>query len=136
ERFTGPVICQATQYALAGAQYTEFVVIGIGHDHPIDLALADVDSSRPKRNEAVDFRSLINVAGRSDVEMEPVLPDLRGKRRTPGDERTGAVRRADRGFLVLIPDQRPSEGLAPEIADLQRTVAADRSETSAASEEG
>src|SRR5919199_6298683 len=83
-RFTIPVVCQAAQNALAGAQHTELVVIGIGHDHPIDLALADVDSSRPKRNEAVYLRSLINVVGRSDVEMQPVLPDLRGKRRTPG----------------------------------------------------
>ena len=68
--------------------------------------------------------------------MEPVLPDLRRKRRTPGDERTGAVRRADRGFFVLIPDQRPSERFAPEVPDLARTVARDRSETSAGGEEG
>ena len=33
------------------AQDTELVVIGVGHDHPIDLALADVDSSRPERDE-------------------------------------------------------------------------------------
>src|SRR5712691_2105943 len=128
--------CQAAQNALAGAQYTELVVIGIGHDHPIDLALADVDSSRPKGNEAVKFDSLINVAAPIDVQMEPVLPDLRGKRRTPGDERTGAVRRADRGFFILIPDQRPSKRLAPEASDLPRTVARDRSEPSAVSEEG
>jgi hypothetical protein len=79
---------------------------------------------------------LISVAGRSDVEMEPVLPDLRGKRRTPGDERTGAAGRVDRGFFVLIPDQGPSKRSAPEVSDLPRTVARDRSETSAVSEEG
>src|SRR5438477_6420407 len=68
--------------------------------------------------------------------MKSVLRDLRGNRRTPGDERTGPVRRADRGFFVLIPDQRPSERFAPEVPDLWRTVARDRSETSAVSEKG
>src|SRR5438477_1651286 len=68
--------------------------------------------------------------------MKSVLRDFRGNRRTPGDERTGAVRRADRGFFVLIPDQRPSERFAPEVPDLPRTVTRDRSETSAACEEG
>src|SRR5207237_10543230 len=91
---------------------------------------------RPKGDQTVYLRSLIAMVGRSDVEMKPVLRDFRGNRRTPGDERTGAVRRADRGFFVLIPDQRPSERFAPEVADLWRTVARDRSETSAVSEEG
>src|SRR5438093_13327911 len=68
--------------------------------------------------------------------MKPVLRDLRGNRRPPGNERTSAVRRADRGFFVLIPDQRPSERFAPEVPDLWRTVARNRSETSAVSEEG
>src|SRR5207237_2500726 len=122
---------------LSRAQHTKLVAIGISHDHPTDIALADVDWSRPKRNEAVHLRVLITAVGRSDVEMKPVLPDLRGKRRpTPGDEGTSAVRRADRGFFVLIPDQRPSERFAPEVPDLPRTVTRDRSETSAACEEG
>src|SRR3954469_22754900 len=67
--------------------------------------------------------------------MEPVLRRLRRHRRTPGDERARAVRSPDRGFLVLIPDQRPSERRAPEVPDLWRAVARDRSETSAAGEE-
>ncbi len=45
------------------------MAIGIGHDHPADLALADVDASRPERDETVDLRLLITVDGRSDVEM-------------------------------------------------------------------
>ena len=126
----------AAANALAGARHPELVVIGIGHDDPIDLALADVDPGRPQSGQAIHLCSLIDVVGRSDVEMKPVLPDLRGERRTPGDERPGAVRRAYRGFLVLIPDQRPSKRLAPEVADLPRTVARDRSEAPAVSEEG
>src|SRR5207249_11017283 len=38
--------------------------------------------------------------------------------------------------FVLIPDQRPSKRFAPEVADLPRTVARDRSEPSAVSQEG
>jgi len=44
--------------------------------------LADVDAGRLKRNETVDLRTLFTVVGRSDVEMQPVLADLRGDRRT------------------------------------------------------
>jgi hypothetical protein len=79
---------------------------------------------------------LIAVVGRGDVEMKPVPADLRYVRTaTPGDEPAGAVRRADRRFLVLIPDQRPTQRVAPELPDLSRTVARQRSKTSAASEE-
>src|SRR5437867_182955 len=68
--------------------------------------------------------------------MKPVLADLWGKRWTPSDGRTGAVRRADRGFFVLIPNQRPAKRCAPEVADFPRTVARDRPEASAIGEEG
>jgi hypothetical protein len=39
------------------------MAVGIGHDHPVDLALADVDASRPEGDEAVDLRLLITVDG-------------------------------------------------------------------------
>src|SRR3954454_13050019 len=82
--------------ALSRGQHAELVAVGIGHDHPADLALADVDAGRPEGDETVDLRSLITVDGWSDVEMQAVLPRLRCHRRTaPGDLRT-AVRRADR----------------------------------------
>jgi hypothetical protein len=55
-RFTIPVICLAAQNALAGAQYTELVAIGIGPDYPIDLALADVHSSRAKTRRSNSAR--------------------------------------------------------------------------------
>jgi hypothetical protein len=49
----------------AAGNYTKLVVIGIGHDHPIDIALAGVDASRPKGDEAIYFRTLIEVVGRT-----------------------------------------------------------------------
>ena len=79
---------------------------------------------------------LAAAGGRSDVEMEPVLAELRHQRRpTPGDHRTGEVGRANRGLFVLIPDQRPSQRLAPEVADRPRAIAVDRSQTWACREE-
>jgi hypothetical protein len=50
------------------------MAIGIGHDHPADLALADVDASRPEADETVDLRVLITVDRWSEVEMQPALP--------------------------------------------------------------
>ena len=121
--------------ALSRGQHTELMAIGIGHDHPADLALADVDASRPEGDETVDLRLLITVDGWSEVEMQPVLPGLRRQWRTaPGDLRT-AARRANRGLLVLIPDQRPAQRFAPEVPDLLRTVARKRSDESAVGEE-
>jgi hypothetical protein len=41
------------------------------------------------------------------------------------------MRRADRGLLALVPDQRPARRFAPEVPDLLRTVARNRSDESA-----
>src|SRR5260370_42189628 len=111
------------------------MVIGIGHHHPAGLALADVDASRPEGDETFDLRLLITVGGWSEVEMQPVLPGLRHQWRTaPGDLRT-AARRANRGLLVLIPDQRPAQRFAPEVPGLPRTFGRERSDKSAVSKE-
>ena len=64
---------------LSGAQHAKLVAIGIGHHHPVDVALADVDSSRPKGDQTVDLGSPIDVLVRRDVEMQAVLPGLRGQ---------------------------------------------------------
>src|SRR3989337_2718508 len=67
--------------------------------------------------------------------MQPVLPGLRHQWRTaPRDLRTTA-RRADRGLLVLVPDQRPAQRFAPEVPDVLRTVARKRPDESAVSKE-
>jgi HAMP domain-containing protein len=121
--------------ALSGGQHTELMAIGIGHHHPADLALTDVDSSRPEGDETVDLRLLITVDRWSEIEMQPVLPGLRVQwRAAPADLRT-AVRRADRGLLVLVPDQRPAQRLAPEVPDLLRTVTRQRSDKPAVGKE-
>ena len=44
-----PVVLR--RVALSRGQQAELMVIGIGHDHPADLALADVDASRPEGDE-------------------------------------------------------------------------------------
>src|SRR6266498_4234428 len=121
--------------ALSGGQHTELIAIGIGHHHPADLALADVDSSRPEGDETVDLGLLITVDRWSEVEMQPVLACFRPHWRTaPRDLRT-AARRANRGLLVLVPDQRPAQRLAPEVPDFLRTVARKRPDESAVGEE-
>ena len=40
-------------------EYAELVAVGIGHHRPVDLALADVDSSGSQRLETVDLRSRV-----------------------------------------------------------------------------
>src|SRR5690348_6700921 len=121
--------------ALSRGQHTELIAIGIGHDHPADLTLPDVDVPRPQGDEAVDLGVLIAVDGWSDVEVQPVLAGLRLHWwSAPGDLRT-AVWGANRGLLVLIPHQRPAECVAPEVPDLLRPVARQRSDEAAVGQE-
>lgn len=63
----------AASEALSRRQHTELVSIGIRHDHPAHLALADVDASRPEGGETIDLCLLITAEWRSDVEVQPVL---------------------------------------------------------------
>ena len=62
---------------LSRGQHAKLTAIGIGHDHPAGLALADVDASRPEGGETVDLLLLITVDGWSEVEMQLNLPGLR-----------------------------------------------------------
>ena len=92
-----------------GVKHTELIAIGIGHDDPADFALASVDPVRPEGDETLDLRLLITVGGRGNVEVQPVLPGLRRARVTAPVDLRAAVRRLDRGLLVLVPDQRPAQ---------------------------
>ena len=50
-------------------QDTELIAVGIGHDDPVDLALADVDTRRAERHETVDLGVLIGLLDRRDLEV-------------------------------------------------------------------
>ena len=50
-----------------GLQHTEFVFVGVGHHEPIDMTLADIDSSCSEIEQALDFRALLG--GWSNVEV-------------------------------------------------------------------
>ena len=54
---------------LSRGQHAKPTAIGIGHDHPADLVLADADTSRPEGDQTVDFFLLVAVGGWSEVEM-------------------------------------------------------------------
>ena len=45
------------------------------------------------------------------------------------------MRRTDRGLLVPVPDQRPSQRFAPEVPDFRRTVTSQRPDEPAVGEE-
>src|SRR5215475_7625818 len=111
--------------------------VGIGHDDPAGIALADADTSRPEGDEALDLRLLITVRGWSEVEVQPALPGLCRERRTvpavPADLRT-AARGPNRGLEPLVQDERPAQRGAEEVPDLRRTVAGRLGEESAARE--
>ena len=97
------------------------------------VALAHHLLSPTNRVTAVTSSFLDPVFG--EVEAPAVVvgrgPDGRA---APGDLRA-AVRRADRGLLVLVADQRPVQRPAPEVADRLRAVARERSDEAAVGEE-
>jgi len=66
---------------LSRGQHTELIAIGICHHHPADSVLANVDSTRTEAHETVDLL-LISVDRWSEVEMQPILPDLRSQWRS------------------------------------------------------
>ena len=54
---------------LPRGQHTKLTTAGIGHNHLADLALADVDASRPEGDQTVDLFFLITVDGWREIEM-------------------------------------------------------------------
>ena len=83
-------------------------------DHVGQRARAPTGPARPRTirarrtegDQAVDLRLLIAAGRRSEVEVQPVLARLRRQRRPP-HVMSGRRAGADRGLLVLVPDQRP-----------------------------
>src|SRR5690606_21252694 len=122
---------------LPGPHQAELVPVGIEQDRPVGAPRGPGVPRRPERQQAVELGVPLAVASGSDVEMQPVLADLGDVGpATPGDERTAAVRGADRRLLALVPDQRPAQCVAPEAPDLARAVTGQRAHPPAAREEG
>ena len=90
----------------------------------LDIALADVDPSRPERQETFDRRLLIDVAGRSDVEMEPVGARLLLRDRLEQDREPGSIRRHETDLTVGLVDL-PTQRLGPEAREPVRVVRID-----------
>src|SRR5262245_16006954 len=120
---------------LARSQHAELVAVGIGQDDPADVALADVDPLRPERDETFDLGLLITVGGWGEVEVPPVLAGLRRDGGTAPRHLRAALRRLDRGLLVLITHQRPAQRVMPAVADLLRPVARHRADEPGVGEE-
>ena len=57
-------------------QDAELVAVGIGHDDPVDVALADVDPGRAERHETVDLGVLLGLVERRDIEVHRFLPSF------------------------------------------------------------
>ena len=74
-------------------------------------------------------------AGGARSKCSRFFAGLRPHRRTTPRDLRAAARRLDRGLLILVPDQRPAQCLAPEVADLLRAVAGQLTEEPAAGEE-
>ncbi len=57
------------------AQHAELIALWVGHDHPCDVDLTDVEASRPKTLQPSNFCLLIAI--RTKIEVNPVLGGLR-----------------------------------------------------------
>ena len=66
----GPFPCLLRR---SGTEDAELVALGIGHDHPADLALTDVGPARSERDEALDLGVLVVGA---QVEVDAILHRL------------------------------------------------------------
>src|SRR6478672_3971568 len=98
-------------------------------------ALVVLEPSGPKADQTLDLRFRI-ATGQSEVEALSVPLHTWGNGRTSPRDFGAAMRRLDRGLLVLVPHQRPAQRLAPEQTDPPGTVAGDLAEEPAPGEVG
>src|SRR6266513_4164633 len=111
-------MCASSAVISARRQHAELVALGVGQHNPRDIALPDVDPPGSECAETLDFRILVTVGRRCDVEMKAVLPGLgRAGGWAERHEGTSSVRLSDSGVAVLVVDDRPAGGLTPEPAD-------------------
>src|SRR5581483_10426304 len=100
---------------LARSQDAELVAVRIGEDDPRHIALTDVDRSCTERDQSIDLGPLITVDLRCDVDVDAALRRLVRPGRSEREERPGSVGSADRDVAVLVIDDRPPDGFAPEV---------------------
>jgi glycosyltransferase involved in cell wall biosynthesis len=109
----GPLAIGPLLLRRARAEDAELVGLGIGHDDPTDLALADIDPPGAERDEPLHFRVL--VVG-TQVEVDAVLHRLAF--RDLQKEDVGAIAaRLDPPLTILGAVQLEAERLAPEGRD-------------------
>src|SRR3954451_5643477 len=106
----------------------ELVAVGVCE---LDAALPVGEGRRPQLNQP---RHLSREVGRPEVEALPVPRTLRCERGTAPGELGAAVGRLDGGLLVLVPDERPAQGVPPEQPHLPAAVAGDLAEVARAGE--
>ena len=110
-----------------GLQHVELVAVGVGHDHPADLALADADLAGAERFEAGDFGGL---AGGAQVEVEPVLHGLvfgNSEEQQVGSDAVlrAALGRFEADLVVVFEGAAPAQGGFPEGGDPGRVGGVD-----------
>jgi hypothetical protein len=84
-------------------------------------------------DQSLDLRSRVRCG---EVELLVVLPDLGGRGPGVPCNLGPASLRLDSGLLVAIPDERPSESVAPEQTDLTCAIAGDLTEWATPGEVG
>src|SRR4029079_7420902 len=99
--------CCHRRCASARRQHAELVTVRVGQHDPADVALADVDTGRAEGEQSLDLDVLVTAGEWGEVDVHPALPVVRNQRRAAPRDLRAAGRRADRGLLVLVPDQRP-----------------------------
>src|SRR4051812_25006985 len=94
----------------------ELAAVGIGQ-----LDGTDSDAAKPRRtqpNQSIDLNPEVAVG--HEIEALPIPPQLRRQRRAaPRDLRT-TLRGLDRGLLILIPHQKPTQHPPPRKAQPSR----------------
>ena len=99
-------------------EHAELVAVGVGHPHLLGVLAAAVEEGgaeadeRPRPPSPCPRRR----AGRRASGGAPCRDLGASGGPAPGDLRA-APRRLDRGLLVLVPDERPAERRAPEVAE-------------------
>ena len=108
-------------------QDIELVAIRIGHDHPADLPLADVDPAGTQGLQPGDLGGLVTGP---QIQVQPVLDDLALRylqEQQVGDDAIlpAPLRRLENDLAFLLERPPPAERRLPEGSDLGRVTGID-----------